>query len=440
MPRHWNTAALDAADACFVGPRRIDVVIIGGGQAGLSMSWHLQQAGIEHVVFERERCFSQWRDARWDSFCLVTPNWQCRLPGFTYDGPYGGTDPHGFMPKDQIIEYLDAYRASFDPPLREGVEVLSVRQTPDGEFAVHTRAGDWLAGQVVIANGVYATPVIPRAAERLPADMLQLHSSNYRNPQSMPDGAILVVGSGQSGCQIAEDLHIAGRAVHLCVGSAPRSPRVYRGREVTDWLTDSGYYDIPLARHPQGEAVRDKTNHYLTGRDGGREIDLRQRALEGMKLYGSFRNVSGTRLHFAPDLSAHLDRADASYNGIRALVDQYIAEAGIDAPPEPAYTPPWTPAAETPEIDFVNAGIRSVVWAIGFRPDYAWAQLPVFDGRGHPVHHRGVTPLAGVYFLGLSWQNTWGSGRFADVGKDAGYLLGPIRARAEGSHQSSRAA
>ncbi|MDD3763727.1 MAG: MSMEG_0569 family flavin-dependent oxidoreductase [Nevskiales bacterium] len=440
MSKHWNVAALDPADACFVGPRRVAVAIVGGGQAGLAMSWHLQQAGIEHVVFERKRCFSEWRDARWDSFCLVTPNWQCRLPGFSYDGAYGGSDPHGFMLKDQIVEYLDAYRASFEPPLLEGVEVQSVRQTVDGDFAVRTSAGDYLAGQVVIANGVYSVPVIPRCAERLPADILQLHSSNYRNPQSMPDGATLVVGSGQSGCQIAEDLHIAGRDVHLCVGSAPRSPRVYRGREVTDWLTDSGYYDIPFDRHPQGESVREKTNHYLTGRDGGREIDLRRRALEGMKLYGSFRDVSGTQLHFAPDLTRHLDRADASYNGIRALVDQYIAEAGIDAPVEPPYTPPWAPESETTELDFVDAGIRSVVWAIGFRPDYAWAQLPVFDGRGHPVHHRGVTPLAGVYFLGLSWQNTWGSGRFADVGKDAEYLLGYIRAAAERSHRNSRAA
>jgi len=274
---------------------------------------------------------------------------------------------------------------------------------------------------------VYSEPIIPRSAERLPDEILQLHSSSYRNPESLQDGATLVVGSGQSGCQIAEDLHIAGRDVHLCVGSAPRSPRVYRGREVTDWLTDSGYYDIPIDQHPQGEAVRHKTNHYLTGRDGGREIDLRQRAVEGMKLYGSFADVHGGHLHFKPDLSRNLDRADASYNGIRTLVDQYIRQAGIEAPVEPPYTPPWAPSQDVLELDYMAAGIRNIVWAIGFVPDYAWAELPVFSGQGRPLHQRGVSAMPGVYFLGLSWQNTWGSGRFADVGKDAEYLLGFIQ-------------
>jgi len=402
----------------------VPVVIVGGGQAGLSMSWHLAQAGIDHIVFERHRCFHEWRNARWDSFCLVTPNWQCRLPGF----PYAGDDPHGFMLRDEIVDYLDAFRASFSPPVREGVSVLRVRPTANGGFLVQTSDGDWLADQVVIANGVYSAPMIPTTACRLPDSIVQLHSSNYRNPAQLPEGATLVVGSGQSGCQIAEDLHIAGRRVHLSVGSAPRSPRIYRGREVTDWLTDSGYYAIPFDRHPQGEAVRDKTNHYLTGRDGGREIDLRQRALEGMQLHGSFREVADGHAHFSADLARNLDRADASYNNIRALVDQYIADAGIDAPVEPPYTAPWAPVTEPVELDLEAAGITGVVWAIGFRPDYAWAELPVFGGNGRPVHRRGVAPMPGVYFLGLSWQNTWGSGRFADVGQDAEFLLGHIQA------------
>lgn len=404
-------------------PRRVAVAIVGGGQAGLSMSWHLKQAGIEHVVFERNRCFHEWRSARWDSFCLVTPNWQCRLPGFHY----AGADPQGFMLREEILQYLDAYVASFDPPLREGVSVQRVERTGGGEFLLKTSDGPYVAGQVVIANGVYSQPLIPRAAEKLPASVLQLHSSNYRNPQSLPEGATLVVGSGQSGCQIAEDIHLAGRQAHLCVGRAPRSPRRYRGREVTDWLTDSGYYDIPYESHPQKATVREKTNHYLTGRDGGREIDLRQRAVEGMKLYGSFKGVEGTRLQFAPDLARNLDEADRSYNNIRALVDQYIAEAGIDAPAEPAYQPPWTPPTEIEEIDFAAEGITSVIWAIGFTPDYGWIDLPLFNGRGHPVQRRGITEVPGAYFLGLSWQNTWGSGRLADVGKDAEYLLGAIR-------------
>lgn len=399
------------------------VAIIGGGQAGLSMSWHLQQAGIEHVVFERRVAFSEWKHARWDSFCLVTPNWQCRLPGF----PYAGPDPQGFMLRDDIVAYLDSYVASFSPPLLEGVEVTALERDVEGGFRLQTSEGPCSAAQVVIANGVYSQPVIPRAAERLPADIVQLHSSTYRNPQSLPPGATLVVGSGQSGCQIAEDLHLAGREVHLCVGRAPRSPRVYRGREVTDWLTESGYYDIPYESHPQKASVREKTNHYLTGRDGGREIDLRQRAREGMKLYGSFRGIDNTELQFAPDLRRNLDDADRSYQNIRELVDRYVEEQGIDAPVEAPYRPVWAPANDPLALDYRAAGIGSVVWAIGFMPDYRWIQLPVFDGRGHPVQRRGVTPVAGAYFLGLSWQNTWGSGRLADVGKDAAYLLDQIQ-------------
>lgn len=403
-------------------PRHLPVAVVGGGQAGLSISWHLKNAGIEHCVFERKRSFNEWRTARWDSFCLVTPNWQCRLPGFHY----AGGDPHGFMLRDEIVQYLDAYIASFKPPLLEGVDVTRLERHAGGGFSLATTAGDFTADQVVLANGVYQEPIIPRSAERLPPNILQLHSSSYRNPQAMPAGATLVVGSGQSGCQIAEDLHIAGREVHLCVGSAPRAPRVYRGREVTDWLTESGYYDIPYETHPQKATVREKTNHYLTGRDGGREIDLRRRALEGMKLYGLFKGVEGSRFTFLPNLGRNLDEADKSYNNIRALVDQYIESKGIAAPVEAPYEAPWRPAQNTESLDYLAAGITSVVWAIGFSADYRWVDLPVFNGRGHPAHRRGVSPVPGVYFMGLAWQNTWGSGRFADVGKDAEHVLGHI--------------
>jgi putative flavoprotein involved in K+ transport len=398
---------------------RLDVAVIGGGQAGLAMSWHLKQAGIEHRVFERDRAVNEWRSARWDSFCLVTPNWQCRLPGFPYPGP----DPDGFMPRDEIVAYLDAYIESFQPPLLEGAAVKRLRPLPDGHFELHTGAGHWQARQVVIATGGYQVRTVPRFAERLPASVLQLHSSNYRNPQALPEGEVLVVGTGQSGCQIAEDLHRAGRRVHLAVGSAPRAPRRYRGREVTNWLTDSGYYAIPIDRHPQGEAVRDKTNHYLSGRDGGKEIDLRQFALEGMQLYGRLRDIRGSQIQFDADLRQNLDAADASYQSIRAAVDRYIADAGIGAPTEAPYVPVWQPDHAPTALDFIDANITTVIWCIGFGVDYRWAELPLFDGRGHPVHRRGVSPYPGVYFLGLPWQHTWGSGRFADVGADAHYLM-----------------
>lgn len=406
-----------------VTARRVPVAIVGGGQAGLAMSWLLKQRGIEHIVFERQRVAHEWREARWDSFCLVTPNWQCRLPGW----PYAGRDPHGFMLKDEIVAYLEGYAASFAPPLCEGTSVTRLRPLDDGGFELKTTSGDWIAGQVVIATGGYHTPVVPRSAERLPASVLQLHSSNYRNPHTLPEGAVLVVGTGQSGCQIAEDLHLAGRQVHLAVGTAPRSPRVYRGREVTDWLTESGYYDITYEQHPQKETVREKTNHYLTGRDGGREIDLRRFAREGMRLYGRFdeirRDGDDLEIRFIADLKHNLDQADASYLAIRASIDQYIAARGIAAPAEAPYVPVWEPDEEPTALDLRAAGITTVIWAIGFSADYRWIEAPLFDGRGRPVQQRGVSGVDGLYFLGLPWQNTWGSGRFADVGRDAEYLL-----------------
>jgi putative flavoprotein involved in K+ transport len=407
-------------------PTHTSVAVIGGGQAGLAMSYHLQQNGIDHLILEKNRIAHSWRTQRWDAFCLVTPNWQCRLPGFSYEHEFGGRDPKGFMLKDDIVRYLQAYVASFDPPLECGVDVQRLRAAAHGGFEIKTSTGSWTANQVVVATGGYHLPTIPRSAERLPADIVQLHSSNYRRPSQLPDGAVLVVGTGQSGCQIAEDLHREGRDVHLAVGTAPRSPRVYRGREVTEWLTDSGYYGISIDRHPQKETVREKTNHYLSGRDGGKEIDLRRFALEGMRLYGRFKDLSGTSVRFEPDLRRNLDRADDSYKSIRAAVDAYIAANGIDAPVEPPYMPAWEPDSETEVLDLQAAGIRSVVWSIGFAADYRWLEAPVFDGRGQPVHQRGVTPVDGLYFLGLPWQNTWGSGRFADVGADAEFLAAKI--------------
>jgi putative flavoprotein involved in K+ transport len=291
------------------------VIIIGGGQAGLSVSYCLKQQGIAHHLFEKNRIGHDWRSRRWDSFCLVTPNWQCKLPGF----PYSGGDPHGFIPKDEIVKYLEDYAASFDPPVSEGVGVEQLRKNDEGVFEISTRAGNYTADQVVIATGGYHIPSLPRMAERLPADIVQLHSSAYRNPDSLPEGAVLVVGTGQSGCQIAEDLHWAGRQVHLSVGSAPRSPRKYRGKDAIDWLDEMGYYAIPIHAHPKKERVKAQANHYLTGRNGGHEIDLRKFALEGMKLHGRLADIQGATFAFRDDLKANLDNADAVSQSIKNM-------------------------------------------------------------------------------------------------------------------------
>ncbi|MCW2507700.1 MAG: putative monooxygenase, partial [Modestobacter sp.] len=286
-------------------PARVPVAVVGGGQAGLSISWHLVQRGIEHVVLERDTIAHEWADARWDTFCLVTPNWQCQLPGW----PYRGEDPEGFMLRDEIVEYVRGYAASFAPPVHEGVAVTGLAPAADGGYLLRTSAGEVAAEQVVLAVGGYHLPVVPPYAAALPGDVVQLHSQQYRTPGQLPEGDVLVVGTGQSGAQIAEDLHRAGRRVQLAVGSAPRIARRYRGRDVVAWLHDMGHYDMPVEQHRDGEAARMGTNHYVTGRDGGHDIDLRQFALEGMQLYGSLTGVSDGRFSFAPNLTEHLDAA-----------------------------------------------------------------------------------------------------------------------------------
>ncbi|SAL35800.1 FAD dependent oxidoreductase [Caballeronia sordidicola] len=400
------------------------VIVVGGGQAGLSASYYLKQAGIDHLVLEKNTITHTWRSQRWDAFCLVTPNWQCALPGY----PYAGDDPHGFMKKDEIVAYLDGFIKAVDAPVMEHTEVQRVVRNDEGGFSVSTSQGQFTADQIVIASGGYHTPIVPRMAERLPRSIMQVQSSEYRNPQSLPGGAVLVVGSGQSGAQIAEDLHLAGRKVILAVGEAPRCARFYRGRDVVDWLADMKYYDMPVEQHPLREGVRDNTNHYVTGRDGGRDIDLRKFAAEGMELYGRLQDLRDGVLHFAPNLTENLDCADQTFNGINAGIDAFIEKNGIDAPPGWRYEPIWSPAEERTTLDLQASGIGSVVWCIGFTPDFSWLDAPIFNGRGYPAHTRGVTPVDGIYFVGLPWLHTWGSGRFSGVARDAEYVVNKVAA------------
>lgn len=405
--------------------QRLPVIIIGGGQAGLSASYYLQKQGIEHLVFEKNTAMHVWRERRWDNFCLVTPNWQCQLPGH----PYTGTDPDGFMKKDEILDYLSSFRKKLNAPLREGVTVSRVAIRDDGAFDVSTSAGDFIAEQVIAASGGYTVPVVPRFAERLPVGITQLHSEQYRNPQSLPPGEVLVIGAGQSGAQIAEDLHLAGCKVHLAIGNAPRCARFYRGKDVVTWLAEMQYYELPVERHPLREGVRDNTNHYVTGRDGGRDIDLRKFALEGMSLYGALETLEGTRLTFKQNLRSALDAADSVYNGINASIDKYITDNNIAAPPASVYEPVWQPAEEPTGLDLKVTSISTIIWCIGFTPDFRWLDAPVFNGAGNPKHHRGVTAQPGLYFLGLPWLHTWGSGRFSGIARDAEYIAGQIAAR-----------
>lgn len=397
-----------------------DVVIIGGGQAGLSVSHYLKQAKIDHIVLEKEDTLTHsWRKKRWDNFTLVTPNWQCLLPNH----PYQGNDPHGFMKRDEIVQYLDEFIEKLNPPAVLNIAVQHVNKVAEHHFEIQTSQGKTTAHQVVVAAGGYHTPIYPKLSSTLPDSLYIIHSEQYFNAGQLPEGNVLVVGSGQSGAQIAEDLHLAGKKVYLSIGDAPRCARFYRGQDVVKWLFDMGYYETTVKDHRYSEEVRNSTNHYVTGRDGGRDIDLRKFALEGMQLLGRFADFKDGMLHFQPNLKQNLDSADATYNRINASINAYIEKNGIETvEPASVYTPVWEPDVEPKELNLAAENITSIIWCIGFRPDYSWIDLDIFETNGYPKHDRGITVDSDVSFIGLPWLYTWGSGRFLGIDQDSQYL------------------
>lgn len=401
---------------------QIDTIVIGGGQAGLSASWHLMKSHREHLILDRGNIGDTWRH-RWDSFCLVTPNRFCRLPGFSYNGD----DPDGFMKRDEIVAYVEAFADSFNPPLRNGIEMHRVTTSDNSNrFRVETSEGDFEARSVIIATGTHQHPKYPSWSRKLTDEIEQLHTSAYHNPKQLPEGSVLVVGSGQSGCQIVEDLRLAGRDVYLCVGKAGRIPRRYRGKDIIQWLFDAGFLDMPVDDHPLGRAVRFEPHEHLTGRDGGRTIDLRQMALDGVKLLGRMIDANGFRARFTNDLEGNLDTIDNECQETLALIDKYIAENDIEAPQNDIKPVNWHPDSIPETLDLEQAGISSVIYGTGFTYDFSWIDLPIFDDRGYPRYERGVTELPGLYFVGLHWMHTAGSGLFSQVGRDAEYVVDHI--------------
>lgn len=391
-------------------------IVIGAGQAGLSMSYCLTQQGIDNIILEKSsRVAENWRSQRWDTFCLVTPNWQCQLPGFAYQGP----DPDGFMVKEEIVDYIESYRAFFNPTVIFNSPVISLSKHGD-LFTLITAEAIYTAEQVVIACGSYHEPRIPAAAQKMPAHIAHVHSNFYKNPEQLPEGEVLVVGTGQSGCQIAEDLHLAGRRVHLCVGPAPRVNRRYRGKDVVNWLEEMGYYQTTLETHPDGKNAVHSTNHYVTGRDGGRDLNLRVFAQQGMQLYGGLKDAEGSQLFFKDDLKHNLDYADQVAQRIIDSIEAYIQKNGLEAPADTNIYSDYLPEIMH-ELDLTHTQINSVVWCTGFNMRFEWIKLPVL-AEGYPKQQRGVTEVEGLYFLGLNWMYTWGSGRFYHVGRDAEYL------------------
>jgi putative flavoprotein involved in K+ transport len=397
---------------------RCETVIVGGGHAGLALSYHLGRLGRPHVILERGRVAERWRSERWDSLMFQFPNWSLRLPG----QEYGGSRPDGFATRDEVIAFIERYREAIDAPVRTGVRVDRVRPL-DGAFRLETTAGPIEAVNVVVATGPYQEPVLPAVRHAFPSGVFQVHSSGYRNPAQLPAGAVLVVGSGASGCQIVEDVLAAGRTVYFSVGRHRRYPRRYRGRDMFWWMERIGALDQTLEERPE---ARERPNPLVTGVGGGHDIDLRDYAAAGVTLLGHLRGVTGSRLQLADDLATRLAAGDESVAGFTRAVDAYIARSGFSAPPEALEGPRPAPSASVRELDLASAGIASVIWATGFRRDFGWIEAPVLDGRGEPIHRRGVTGCAGLYFLGLPWLHKLKSSVLCGVGDDAAHLADHI--------------
>ncbi len=404
--------------------RRMPAIIVGAGQAGLAMSRLLTLAGRDHLVLERRTSLGGgWQD-RWDAFRLVTPNWTSSLPG----QPYDGADPDGFMPRDEIVGRVAGYAERLRAPVRTGTAVE--RLTPvDGGFDLQTSTGPMRADQVVVATGSYHVPRIPDFAALLPTDIQQLHSHAYRNDGSLPPGAVLIVGSGQSGVQLADELLAAGRRVYLAVGSNGWAPRRYRGRDIFRWLAslevDGETYGV---RTPKADTLPDPRRRLagtpqLSGHHGGRDVSLRRMAADrGLTLMGHLESVDGHRLTVAPDLGARLRRAEAFFDEfVRPPIDAYIARAGIDAPPGSVEHEPYDPPERT-DLDLRAEGITSVLWATGYRMDHSWIDAPISDAQGIPRQQRGVSEIPGLYFIGLLWQHSQASATLFGATVDTPYL------------------
>jgi putative flavoprotein involved in K+ transport len=398
----------------------VRVAVVGGGQAGLAASYGLTRAGIEHVVLERGRVGQTWRD-RWDSFRLVTPNWTVQLPGHHYDGP----EPDGFMPRDEISAYLERYASRFGAPVRESVDVRSVERR-NGDFVLDTSAGKLCAERLILATGAYQRPHRPAPASTLPARLLQIDVEGYRDERELPPGRVLVVGSGQSGCQIAEELHDAGRNVVLACGKAPWAPRRIGGRDFMWWAEKTGFLDAAVESLPAPSA-RLSANVLLTGHRGGADLNLRTLRARGVTLTGRFLGASDREARFAPDLRESVAWGDERRQQLVDLMRKLVAERGLEQPdiPEPE---PFD--GHCPErVDLADFG--AVVFACGFRPDYsAWLPWPAaFDELGFPRQRDGAsTVVPGLYFLGVHFLRKRKSSLLVGVGEDAAIVAGLIAA------------
>lgn len=397
-----------------------DAIIIGAGQAGLAMSVCLSRRGIDHAVLDRGRVAERWRGERWDSLRLLTPNWMTRLPGFSYRGP----DPDGYMTVPEVVRFLEDYARIGSAPVETGVTVRSVERTANG-YRIETDAGVRMAPVVVLATGHCDVPMVPAMAHHLPADIRQITPSRYRNPNSLPDGGVLVVGASATGVQLAEELHRSGRPVTLSVGRHTRLPRLYRGRDIMEWMDRIGLLDERADRTRDLGRARAQPSLQLVGHPDRRTIDLAALRDQGVRIVGRAAGAEGSRVRLRDDLAETTAAAQATLERLLARID-----AAAGAPPLPEMRPemprPITLAPSPTSLDLRAEGIRSVVWATGYRRDYGWLKVPVLDAAGEIIHHGGVTPSPGLYALGLRFLRRRKSNFIDGVGSDAEELAEEI--------------
>lgn len=397
----------------------LDTIIVGGGQGGLATSYYLKQQGREHLVLEQsDQAGSAWRDGRWDSFTLVTPNWAFRLPG----AEYSGDQPGGFLNRDEVVKIFSGYADKFGLPLRTHARVTAVEAGPAGGFLVRTQDTTYQARNVVVATGLFQAPKVPAFAGRIPGSITQLHSSAYRNPHQLPAGGVLVVGSSQSGCQIAQEIHQSGRPVYLCVSGAGRIPRSYRGKDIMEWARLLGISERTVDTLPSPKA-KFAANPHMAGKTDGGSINLHQFVRDGIQLLGRLQDVHNGKAVLAPDLHDNLAKADKFEADLLQNIDAYIEKAGLDQPAGQLPQRKDGYALELiGELDLTASGIRSVIWAIGYIFDFSMVKFPVFDEDGYPVQKRGLTRQPGLYFVGLPWLHKQKSGLLAGVAEDAAHI------------------
>ena len=408
-------------------PEETDVVVVGGGQAGLAASYYLTQKQFPHVVLERGRIGESWRAQRWDAFSINTTNKVNTLPGSLYTGP----EPEAFKTAHGWAAYLVEYASTHSLPVRTGVTVASVRMTDGGRFLVTTDKGLLLARSVVAATGSFITPKVPAIARSLPEKVTQFNAGTYRNATQVPAGAVLVVGSGDSGCQIAEDLLDSGREVYLCLSNRRRVPRRYRGLDLCDWSIISGRWEMTIDTVEDRSIIWNPDAPLASGVGGGHTLAYQALEAKGARLLGKLLDVRDGKLIFDGHVNDYVKFGDDSSAGFKKGMDALIERTGMEAPaaePDPLDIPDSRASQRDVirELDLDESGISSAIWTIGFTHDFSWLDAPVFDEQGHPEHERGVTQVPGLYFTGLHWLYTLSSGLIYGVGRDAEHLVNVI--------------